>query len=114
MDRKGQRPLRPVSRGVRLTTRLLLTLNAICTTIDLERFDKMKTNELLSMAESLPIEIKIQLIDTLLNSMHPSQPEIDELWSKEAERRVDQIKSGEIKTISGEEVFNQIQNRFSK
>lgn len=74
----------------------------------------MKTNELLSMAESLPIEIKIQLIDTLLNSMHPSQSEIDELWSKEAERRVDQIKSGEIKTISGEEVFNKIQNRFSK
>jgi putative addiction module component (TIGR02574 family) len=74
----------------------------------------MKTNELLSMAESLPIEIKIQLIDTLLNSMHPSQSEIDELWAKEAERRVDQIKSGEVKTISGEDVFKKIQDRFSK
>jgi len=73
----------------------------------------MKTNELLSMAESLPIEIKIQLIDTLLKSMHPSQAEIDELWAKEAERRVDQIKSGEVKTISGKEVFKKIQNRFS-
>lgn len=74
----------------------------------------MKTNELLSMAESLPIEIKIQLIDTLLNSIHPSQSEIDELWAKEAERRVNQIKSGEVKPISGEEVFKEIQNRFSR
>jgi len=74
----------------------------------------MKTNELLSMAESLPIEIKIQLIDTLLNSMNPSQSEIDELWAKEAERRVDQIRSGEVKKVGGEEVFKKIQDRFSK
>ncbi len=74
----------------------------------------MKTKELLSMAESLPIEIKIQLIDTLLNSIHPSQSEIDELWAKEAERRVHQIKSGEVKPIRGEEVFKEIQNRFSR
>ena len=74
----------------------------------------MKTNELLSMAESLPIEIKIQLIDTLLNSIHPSQSEIDALWAKEAERRVDQIKSGEVKTINGEDVFNKVQARFIK
>mgnify|MGYP001016544577 CR=1 FL=1 len=74
----------------------------------------MKTNELLSMAESLPIEIKIQLIDTLLNSIHPSQSEIDELWAKEAERRVDQIKSGKAKPINGEEIFKEIQGRFSR
>ncbi len=73
----------------------------------------MKTKELLSIAETLPIEIKIQLVDTLLNSMHPSQSEIDELWSKEAERRVSQIKSGKVKTISGKDVFKKIQNRLS-
>lgn len=66
------------------------------------------------MAESLPIEIKIQLIDTLLNSLHPSQSEIDKIWAKEAERRVDQIKSGEVKTINGEDVFKKVQDRFSK
>ena len=74
----------------------------------------MKTHELLSMAESLPIEIKVQLIDTLLNSLHPSQSEMDKLWAKEAERRVEQIHSGQIKTIPGENVFKKIQDRFSK
>ncbi len=74
----------------------------------------MKTHELLSMAESLPIEIKIQLIDALLNSIHPSQAEIDELWAKEAERRVDQLKTGEVNPVSGEEVFKKVQDRFSR
>ncbi|HOS97926.1 MAG TPA: addiction module protein [Deltaproteobacteria bacterium] len=66
------------------------------------------------MAESLPIEIKIQLIDALLNSIHPSQAEIDELWAKEAERRVDQLKTGEVNPVSGEEVFKKVQDRFSR
>jgi putative addiction module component (TIGR02574 family) len=74
----------------------------------------MKTSELLSMAESLPVEIKVQLIDILLNSLHPSQSEIDKLWAIEAERRVDQIHSGQIKTIPGEDVFKKVQDRFSE
>ena len=38
-----------------------------------------KANEIISMAESLPIDIKTQLIDRLLNSLHPSQKEIKEI-----------------------------------
>jgi len=74
----------------------------------------IKTNELISVAESLPIEIKIQLIDKLLNSLHPSQTEIDKLWAKEAEKRVEEVESGNVKTIPGEDVFKEIQDRFSK
>ena len=73
-----------------------------------------KVNELISMAESLPVDIKIKLIDKLLNSLHPSQKEIDELWVKEVERRVEEIKTGKVKTIPGEKVFKEIQEQFSK
>ncbi len=73
-----------------------------------------KANELISMVESLPVDIKTKLIDKLLNSLHPSQKEIDELWAKEVERRVEEIKTGKVKTIPGEEVFKEIQERFSK
>jgi putative addiction module component (TIGR02574 family) len=73
-----------------------------------------KANELISMAESLPVDIKIKLIDKLLNSLHPSQKEIDELWVKEVERRVEEIKTGKVKTIPGEKVFKEIQEQFSK
>ena len=74
----------------------------------------LKKDEFISMAESLPIDIKIQLIDILLNSIHPSQKEIDALWAKEAEKRVKEIKTGKVKTIPGENVFKEIHDRFSK
>lgn len=73
-----------------------------------------KTNELISLVESLPVDIKTKLIEKILNSLHPSQKEIDELWAKEAERRVEDIKTGKIKTISGREVFKEIHKRFNK
>jgi len=71
-------------------------------------------NKLISMAESLPIDLKTRLIDRLLNSLQPSQTEIDALWAEEAERRIQEIKSGNVKTIPGDEVFKEIHDRFSK
>ena len=73
-----------------------------------------KTNELISMVESLPVDIKTVLVEKILNSLHPSQKEIDVLWSKVAERRVDEIKTGKIKTIPGDEVFREIQEKFHR
>ncbi len=57
------------------------------------------TNELFSMAESLPVEMKTLLIDKLLNSLNPSKQEIDELWAQEAERRVAEIRDGKVVTM---------------
>ncbi|MFC1523362.1 addiction module protein [Thermodesulfobacteriota bacterium] len=74
----------------------------------------MDTKELLSMAESLPIDIKTRLIDKLLDSIHPTQTEIDALWVEEAEKRVEEITTGKVKTIPGSDVFREIHDRFSK
>ncbi|MCG2814124.1 MAG: addiction module protein [Thermodesulfovibrionales bacterium] len=73
-----------------------------------------KTNELISMVESLPVDIKTTLVEKILNSLHPSQKEIDALWSKVAERRVDEIKTGKVKTIPGDKVFREIQEKFHR
>lgn len=73
-----------------------------------------KTNELISMVESLPVDIKTALVEKILNSLHPSQKEIDALWAKVAERRVDEIKTGKVKTIPGDKVFREIQEKFHR
>ncbi|MBU4320360.1 MAG: addiction module protein [Nitrospirae bacterium CG_4_10_14_3_um_filter_44_29] len=73
-----------------------------------------KTNELISMVESLPVDIKTTLVEKILNSLHPSQKEIDALWAKVAERRVDEIKTGKVKTIPGDKVFREIQEKFHR
>ena len=73
-----------------------------------------KTNELISMVESLPVDIKTTLVEKILNSLHPSQKEIDALWAKVAERRVNEIKTGKVKTIPGDKVFREIQEKFHR
>jgi putative addiction module component (TIGR02574 family) len=74
----------------------------------------IKVEELIAEVESLPLDIKTELIEKLLESINPSQKEIDELWSLEAEKRVADIESGKVKTISGEEVFKEIRNKYLK
>jgi len=73
-----------------------------------------ETIKLISTVESLPIDIKTALIEKLLNSLHPSQKEIDKLWAKEAERRLIEIKTGKVKTIPGDEVFKEIHKKYHK
>jgi putative addiction module component (TIGR02574 family) len=73
-----------------------------------------ETIKLISTVESLPIDIKTALIEKLLNSLHPSQKEIDKLWAKEAERRLSEIKTGKVKTIPGDEVFKKIHKKYHK
>lgn len=75
----------------------------------------MKTTELFSIIESLPIDLKISLVEKILDSIHPSQQkDIDVLWIKEAEKRVNEIKSGKVNIIPGDEVFKEIQETFKK
>ena len=62
----------------------------------------------------LPIDMKLELVDRLLESISPSPAEIDELWKIEIERRVEEVRSGKVKTIPGEQVFAEIEERFGK
>lgn len=73
----------------------------------------IKTKELFDEAISLPTEIRTQLVEKLLLSLNPSQKEIDKLWAKEAEKRVEEIRRGKVKTTSGDKVFKKIRNRLS-
>ena len=70
-----------------------------------------KTSELISMVESLPTDIRTQLVEKILNSLNPSQKEIDALRIKEVERRVKDLRTGKVKTIPGEDVFREIKKR---
>jgi putative addiction module component (TIGR02574 family) len=73
-----------------------------------------KTKELISMVESLPVDIKTTLVEKILNSLHPTQKEIDALWIKEAEKRVKEIKTGKVKTIPGDKVFKEIREKYHR
>ncbi|SPD75692.1 putative addiction module component family protein [uncultured Desulfobacterium sp.] len=48
---------------------------------------------------------KAQLIDKLISSLDKSDKEIDELWAKEAEDRIDAYNQGKLKAVSLEKVL---------
>ena len=72
----------------------------------------IKTNDLISMIESMPIDVKTTLVEKILASLQPIQKDIDELWAKEVEERISDIESRKVQLVSGTEVFKEIEEIF--
>ena len=73
-----------------------------------------QTMEITDMVDSLPIDMKLELIDRLLESISPTKKEVEEAWKVEAERRIEEVRSGKVKTIPMEEVFAEIERDFGQ
>lgn len=67
--------------------------------------------KLIEQALGLPANERAKFAERLLSSLDPDLSEIDQLWAKEAEDRLDAYERGEIEAIPAEEVFNEIKNR---
>ena len=63
----------------------------------------------------LPADDRVNLVEHLLTSLNlPTQPEIDQLWAEEAEKRIAQIDKGEMNLVSGEKVFSNIRKKYRR
>ena len=71
------------------------------------------TVEIIHEAESLPVEERTRVVDSLLRSLNPPDPEIDRKWAALAKRRLGELRSGRVKAVPGEEVFAKIRKRFA-
>jgi putative addiction module component (TIGR02574 family) len=72
-------------------------------------------DDLLREVLSLPSDQRTFFIDRLIESLNIAQrPEIDALWEEEIDRRVEEIRSGKVKLVDGEEVFSEIRKRLKK
>ena len=68
----------------------------------------MKIKDLINEAESLPIEERALVVDSLLRSLNPPDSRIDEKWASVAQKRLEEIRSGKVQTVPGEEIFEKI------
>lgn len=72
-------------------------------------------DKLLREVLSLPLELRTELVDKLLESLNvPIKEDIEQTWAEEAEKRLGDIVSGNVETIPGDEVFKKIRDRFQK
>jgi putative addiction module component (TIGR02574 family) len=63
------------------------------------------TDNIIKEALALNPSEKAQLIDRLIFTLDKADKEIDELWAREAEDRIDAYEQGKIKAISLEKVL---------
>lgn len=67
------------------------------------------TQELFTLAESLPVEARANLADRLLKSLNPPDESIERQWIGVAKKRLEEIRTGAVQTIPGDVVFRKIQ-----
>jgi putative addiction module component (TIGR02574 family) len=72
------------------------------------------TKKLIDEVLSLPVEERVRIAHSLLESLNVPNPAIDKKWAAVAKRRLEELRSGKVKPISGDEVFDRVQKRFSK
>jgi hypothetical protein len=69
--------------------------------------------EIAKEAESLPVEERAMVIDFLLRSLNRPEPEIDRQWIDAARKRLSELRSGEVKSIPGQDVLSRVKARFA-
>ena len=74
----------------------------------------MTTRKLIEEALSLPVEERALIADSLLRSLNVPDAAIDAKWTEVAKRRLQELRSGKVKPIPGDEVFTEVLRRFAK
>jgi len=74
----------------------------------------LSKDQLISEAVSLPVEIRLQLVEKLLQSLNPSHSDVDEVWAIEAEKRVTELEEGQVTAVPGDDVFERLFHRRKK
>ncbi len=72
------------------------------------------TKEIIQEAAALPVEERILVVDSLLRTLNIPNNEIDSEWAVVAKQRLAEIRSGVVNTVSGDQVFSKIRERFIK
>ena len=65
----------------------------------------MTNSEVLENALKLRPHERFEILEGLLESLDKPDPELDEIWADEAERRLKAYREGRLGSVSEEEVF---------
>lgn len=73
-----------------------------------------QASELLQKALALSSQERGLLIDRLIESLDqtPADPDVEQRWSEEIKKRVDDVRSGKVEMIAGEEVRRRLGQRL--
>ncbi len=71
----------------------------------------MTMKELIEEVISLPVEEHAIVADSILRRLNPPDSDGDRKWAQVAQRRLEELRSGKVQAIPGEQVFARIWKR---
>jgi len=75
----------------------------------------MTVEQIAAEALSLPSEARALLADRLVESLDPAEDGVvRQLWTIEAKRRLDDVRSGRVQTIPGEEALARVRSAVAR
>jgi putative addiction module component (TIGR02574 family) len=72
------------------------------------------TKDIIQEATALPVEERVIVVDSILRTLNPSNPDIDKEWVGVAKRRLAELRSGRVRPVPGDHVFARIRERFAR
>lgn len=75
----------------------------------------MTAEQITNEAMQLPVSSRVELAEKLIGSLHFSgDDEVRQIWAAEAIRRRDEVRSGKVKTIPGEQVMAEVRRMLGQ
>ncbi len=72
----------------------------------------MSTDEIIEEARALPPGERVLVVDSLLRSLNPPDPEMDAEWVAVARERLAEYRAGDVQGVPGEDVLAKLDERF--
>lgn len=72
----------------------------------------MNAEDIIEMAYLLSPDERLHVAESILKSLGPPDPEVEAAWMVEIEKRMEEVRNGTVELIPGEEVFEQIRERY--
>ena len=74
-----------------------------------------RIEEITEQVLALPDDEKATLADRLVESLDPAEgSDLHKVWAKEAHRRLEELRSGAVKSIPGEEALAQLREKYGQ
>ena len=70
--------------------------------------------ELIEDVNALPVEQRVLLIDSLLRGLSAPTAEIDEARAEVARQRLEELRSGHVQAIPGDQALARLRQRFPR
>lgn len=75
----------------------------------------MRVEEIAAFALELPSEARALLADRLVESLDPAEEGyVHRLWADEANRRLEELRSGQVSGIPGEEAMGRLRKKYAE